>query len=119
MRASQAILRLMPIFTCCAVVGCQSLGGYSAQSITRVPPIGTGSYQVPGSYYGNAAPPNSTAANNAAAPANNLSVTLGDTSGLQPVTTAQFSDIPSTSGSSPVVGAAAAQFSDPQLQWQP
>ncbi len=36
--------------------GCQGMGGYSAQSITRVPPIGTNSYQVPGNYYGNSAP---------------------------------------------------------------
>lgn len=45
--------------------GCQGIGGYSAQSITRVPPIGTWSNQATGNYYGNSAP--STAA---APPAN-------------------------------------------------
>jgi hypothetical protein len=35
------------------LTGCQNLGNYSAQSVTRVPPIGTGTYQASGSYYGN------------------------------------------------------------------
>lgn len=49
-----------------ALTGCQGVGGYSAQNVTRVPPINTGSYQVPGSYYGStpAAPAPSNAASN-------------------------------------------------------
>ncbi|MBX3422431.1 MAG: hypothetical protein KF752_12835 [Pirellulaceae bacterium] len=38
-----------------ALSGCQNMcgGGYPMQSMTRVPPPGTGSYPMPGAYYNN------------------------------------------------------------------
>lgn len=106
--------------------GCQGIGGYSAQSVTRVPPIGTNSYQVPGNYYGNAAP---APMNNGAAMSNasgqlpstasyNTNTTNG--TGLTDVTTAQY-DLPSTamgSGVSTASAAASPTGDGGQLQWQ-
>jgi hypothetical protein len=50
MRRSYCFIGLLSV----ALTGCQSWGGgYSPQSMTRVPAISTGSFQVPGNYYGN------------------------------------------------------------------
>lgn len=116
------------LLTTLVLVGCQGLGGYSAQSVTRVPPIGTGTYALPGgggTYYGNAAPAPGTAAmmQNGVQPyqgAVTASYQNGNysTSNLQPsASTAQY-DLPSTSAIGGGVSTAGATVNSADLQWQ-
>lgn len=106
--------------------GCQGIGGYSAQSVTRVPPIGTNSYQVPGNYYGNAAPApiNSGASMSNATGQMQSTASFNGTAtastGLTNVATAQY-DLPSTSvgsGVSTASGVSSPSSDGGQLQWQ-
>lgn len=114
------------VLTIVGLSGCQGIGGYSAQSVTRVPPIGTNSYQVPGNYYGNAAPApmnNGASMSNATGQLPSTTSYNGNTTtgtSLTDVATAQY-DLPSTavgSGVSTASGVASPSSDAGQLQWQ-
>ncbi len=120
-------LTALLVLTSLVLVGCQGIGGYSAQSVTRVPPIGTGTYALPGSagtYYGNAAPAPGTAAMNTSAmqPQGNVAANYQNgnftTSNLQPATTTAQYDLPSTTAIGSGVSTASATSNGADLQWQ-
>lgn len=110
--------------------GCQNLGGggYPMQSVTRVPPPGTGSYPVQGGYYNNpAAAQTSAAPGTMAAPVASMPA-AGPTGSVGPegsfVSQAQFT-APEASSSFPAgvpVQGTSPQTAEvpsiPSLQWQ-
>lgn len=114
----------LTLLTVAGFTGCQGLGGYSAQSVTRVPPIGTGAYPLPGNgnYYGNAAPAQGTAMLQPNGSTNSTNFEAGTyaTTNMQPATSTAQYDFPSTTpvGSGVSTASAVSPVGGADLQWQ-
>jgi hypothetical protein len=105
------------------------LGSYSAQSVTRVPPIGTGTYQVPGSYYGNSGAPANAAAQVMSASEGMTAASIGSAgvpgttpanfpTNMSQVSAADYTTTPDAEFSVPSVTTASGT-ANTNLQWRP